>query len=327
MNSTALSIVIPTFGGAGTIRRTVDSALSQADGKINIFVIIDDGCLETEQTLRDLRDPRIEIIRNDRNLGAPASRNIGLSLVKTPYVTFLDSDDFYQGDLLAPLVRAMSDQGADIGFGPSVSLRPGRGYRRLRIPDYRDQQDVFVKWLGRRINVNTASVVWRTDFVRSIGGWDEKVRRNQDGEIALRSMLLGARFALTKEGAGVWVDDRVVERITTRTDNLDSLLYIVDKFLAMQSDFVSDAVRVAACASYCLVIAHLAFSNGKDEVGAKALAKRRSLGFTDYSGDWLYVASAATRILPKRPRLLLWRMFRKSRDLAQAVRYRLGLAG
>ena len=320
MESTEISIVIPSFGGAATVSRATTSALSQAGGRVRAIFVIDDDCGHTRRILESLDDARIGIVSNQRPLGAPASRNVGLGLVDTPFVTFLDVDDFYEGDFLAPLFRTMAEQSSDIGFGPSVSYSPRFSFERYRIPNYRNQEDVFVKWLGRRINVNTAAVVWRTDYIRSIGGWDEKLQRNQDGEIALRSMLLGAGFAQSREGAGVWFDDRSINRITTRTDNLDSLLYIVDKFLEMSSPVVPDPARITACARYCLVIAHLAFSNGQDEVGARALEKRRSLGFADYSGDWRFVASAATRLIPKEPRLAFWSALRKSRDSVKAFR-------
>lgn len=315
----AISIVIPCHGGASTIERTIDSALGQNEGAVRLIVVIDEDCAVTDAILERVCDDRISVIRNRRTLGAPASRNIGLAKVQTPYVTFLDSDDFYLGDLIAPLVRQMAAEAADIGFGPSIWWNSQHGYTHHRIPRFRDQEDVFVKWFGKRVNVNTSAVVWRTDYVRAIGGWDEELHRNQDGDVALRAMLLGARFTQSSSGAGVWTNDRSLTRITTRTDNLDSLIRLVDKFLNMRSAAVPDLARIAACLDYCLVIAHLAYSNAQDAIGDQAMARRRERGVSDHQGDLLHVLSVSTRHLPIGLRMSAWRLIRSARDAVQRI--------
>lgn len=318
-----ISVVIPAFDASATIARAVTSALAQADGRVRTIVVIDDNCRTTENILTAMRDPRIAIERNVCNLGAPKSRNRGLAMTTTPYVTFLDGDDFYHGDFLGPLIRKMQSESADIGFGPSVWWSPQRGIEHVRIPAYRNQEDVFVQWLGRQINVNTASVVWKTDFVRQIKGWDESIGRNQDGEIALRAMLLGAHFAQSQEGAGVWTNDRSLQRITTRTDNLESLLAIVDKLLAIPSKVISHQAKTAACSNYCLMIAHLGYSNDQDEIGDLALAQRLALGVADSSGSRSYRFFTFTRFIPRGPRKLMWKSIRKTRDIIQSAKFRI----
>ncbi len=315
-----ISVVIPAFEASATISRAVTSTLAQAGGRVRAIVVIDDNCRTTENILTALGDPRITIIRNARNLGAPKSRNRGLAIAATPYVAFLDCDDFYHGDFLGPLIRKMQPESADIGFGPSLWWSPQRGIEHVRIPAYRNPEDVFVQWLGWQINVNTASVVWKTDFVRQIKGWDEDIRRNQDGEIALRAMLLGAHVAQSQDGAGVWTNDRSRRRITTRTDNLESLLAIVDKLLAIPSDVIPHQAKTSACSNYCLMIAHLAYSNDQDEIGNLALAQRRALGVAEYSGPLSYRLSTFTRFIPRGPRKLMWKSIRKMRDIFQSAR-------
>lgn len=322
---TDISVVIPSFGGADTIRRAVETSFSQARGNVRVIVVIDDDCDTTEKTLQDMNDARIEILRNERNSGAPVSRNRGLARVTTSFVTFLDCDDFYDGDFLAPLVEAMKAHSADIGFGPSIYWTPQRGYENRRVPTYRDSKDVFVKWLGQRINVNTAAIVWRTDYVREIGGWDEALGRNQDGDIALRAILNGARFAQSSSGAGVYSNEdfRSRFRISTRTDNLSSLLRVVDKFLGSKSNVVPDSARIAACAEYCLVIAHLAYSNAQDVIGDEAMARRQALGFKNHRGDLAHILSVSSRFVPKGPRMAFWRSFRASREFVLRIKSKL----
>jgi glycosyl transferase family 2 len=301
-----ITVVIPAYRALDTICGAIASALTQCEGRVRVVVVIDDGCEATRNIIEDRRDERILVIRNAENLGAPASRNRGLALVATPFVSFLDADDVFEGDLLGPLVGKMRAGKADTGFGPSL-LRTGKGYTRYFVPDYRSREDVFLRWFGGGEHVNTASVVWSADYLRSIGGWDEALRRNQDGELALRAILLGASFAQSSAGAGVWCNRTGSSRISARTDNLSSLLDVVARLDQLPSQFVSRAARREASAAHLYNIALRAYRIGQDEIGDEAMSRRRSLGFPDSDGSPACRAAVALRLLPRGPRTIVWR--------------------
>ena len=301
--SASASVVIPFYRDGDTIVRAVDSALGQNGGQIEVIVVIDDGSLEARDMLERMGDARVRVLVNERNLGAPASRNRGLAEVGTRYVLFLDADDYLIGDLVAPLITKMQAEEAQLGFGRSAQWSAGRGLSYRPQPNYRNHEHVFVEWLAGRQSVNTASVMWSTSYLREIGGWDEALERNQDGELALRAILLGARFTQSSEGWGVWCRDPRREGITRRSDNLASLLNVADKFLAMRSDAVPDDVRVRACAMSLYATAHLAFNRGRDDIGRVALERSRRLGFKGHLGTPLHVAGSSVLGLPRKQKL------------------------
>lgn len=299
-----ITTVIPSFEGAPTIERAVTSALAQNGGRIEVIVVVDGACDETQGILEDFGDPRVKILVNERSVGAPASRNRGLAEVTTPYVSFLDSDDYVEGDLLGPLLERMQSERAQLGFGPSIHLNWGEP-RRLE-PDFRDHEDVFVRWFSGIQNVQTASVGWSTDYLRGIGGWDESIRRNQDGELALRAILLGARFTCSFEGAGVWVNNDSSARITRRTDNLGALIDVIAKFEKMHSEVVSDSARLGACAAQLRRVAKVSYRAGELAVAAEAVAYLRRLGFAQPRVDLERLMAIAMQPLPARHRRAAW---------------------
>jgi len=66
-----------------------------------------------DQTLR----PEYIIVQTDtEKLGAPANRDAGLRRVKTPYVAFLDDDDYFYPDHLETLYNAIQETDADIVY-------------------------------------------------------------------------------------------------------------------------------------------------------------------------------------------------------------------
>jgi hypothetical protein len=165
-----------------------------------------------------------------------------------------------------------------------------------------------VRWLHGIQNVNVHSVAWSTAYLRSIGGWDETVRRNQDGELALRAVLLGARYACSFEGAGVWVNNEGGQKITTRTDNLGALIDVVAKFEIMQSKVVSDEARLGACACQLRRIAMRAYREGELQVAADAMARRRRLGFVDPRLDPEKIIALALKPLSSKKRTAAYRL-------------------
>jgi glycosyltransferase involved in cell wall biosynthesis len=321
-----VTVIIPAYRADRTIGRALDSALGQCGGNINVIVVIDDGSEQVRQLIESRSDPRVRTLMNEMNLGAPASRNRGLTVATTPLVAFLDADDFYEGDLLEPLAKAMEEENTPLGFGPSKYWNERHGYTYSFIPDYRNHEDLFIRWFSGIRSVNTCSVLWASPYLREIGGWDEQIQRNQDGEVALRAILLGAPFSMSAEGAGVWFNDVRIPSITTRTDNLALLLHVVDKFLKMRSDEVSDTARLEGCAGQLHYIAHVAYRVGQDTVGDKAMRLRRSIGYRDQDGVPKYILSVSLRAFPRSLRLFAWRAARSLKDFYLGMRVHAGLA-
>jgi glycosyltransferase involved in cell wall biosynthesis len=305
-SSAPITVVIPAYHASSTIRRAVESALSQNGGGTRVIVVIDGADRETEEDLAAVADERLSWVVNHTNLGAPASRNRGLQLVSSPYVMFLDADDHFEGDLIGPLVARMSAEGAVLGFGPSLQWSPANGYNRLFVPDYRDHEDVFLRWFGGTANVQTAGVAWSSDYLRRIGGWDETIRRNQDGELALRAILLGARFICSEEGAAVWCNDAGSDRITTRTDNLAAMFDVVDKLESIHSSVVGMSTRLEAHSRQLLMIAHMAYRSGEDEVGHEALRRRQAMNAPARGQNARHRLSVFLRFVPRKLRRPLW---------------------
>jgi glycosyltransferase involved in cell wall biosynthesis len=83
------TIVIPTRDRPGLLREAVESALAQTAAGTCVLVV-DDGS-EPPVALPD--DRRLSLARHPRPRGVAAARNLGASLARTRFVTFLDDDD------------------------------------------------------------------------------------------------------------------------------------------------------------------------------------------------------------------------------------------
>ncbi|RQD69369.1 glycosyltransferase family 2 protein [Campylobacter hepaticus] len=91
-----LSIIIPLFNSEIFIKRALQSCIDQTLKDIEIIIIDDKSEDESFKVVLEFakKDKRIRLFKNDSNLGTFASRNLGVLEAKSPFLMFLDSDDF-----------------------------------------------------------------------------------------------------------------------------------------------------------------------------------------------------------------------------------------
>lgn len=100
-----LTIVIPVYQVEKTLNRCIQSIVDQTYTEWK-GILVDDGSPDNCPMLCDQwakKDPRICVI-HQANQGLSAARNTGISHCDTPYITFVDSDDYVAPDTYGPLM-------------------------------------------------------------------------------------------------------------------------------------------------------------------------------------------------------------------------------
>ncbi len=93
MRGPRVSVLMPAYNAAGTIREAIDSALAQTLSDLEVVVVDDGSRDETAQIVASYADPRVRLLRNPKNLGMPATRQRGADAARGEYLAILDSDD------------------------------------------------------------------------------------------------------------------------------------------------------------------------------------------------------------------------------------------
>jgi glycosyltransferase involved in cell wall biosynthesis len=88
---TLVSIIMPTYNRADTIKRAIGSVQKQTFTDWEL-IIVDDGSTDNTAALIEGCDPRLKLIRQG-NQGTAGARNTGLCASSGSYIAFLDSDD------------------------------------------------------------------------------------------------------------------------------------------------------------------------------------------------------------------------------------------
>lgn len=94
MSQPLISVVIPAYNAAKTLKTTVQSVFDQTVQDFEI-IIVDDGSKDnTVEVANSIGDPRVRVI-SQPNGGASAARNTGIEAAIGKYVAFLDADDLW----------------------------------------------------------------------------------------------------------------------------------------------------------------------------------------------------------------------------------------
>jgi glycosyltransferase involved in cell wall biosynthesis len=120
----SVSLLIPCWGCREYIRETIDSALAQDYEPLEILVVEDCGSDGTYEEALRVRDPRLRVVRNERNYGQYGNKNRALGLASGEWVKFLDGDDLLEPQCVTRLVQAARDAGPGVGivFGNFVII-------------------------------------------------------------------------------------------------------------------------------------------------------------------------------------------------------------
>ncbi len=113
-----VTVIMPAYNAAGFIRQAIESVLNQTVSDLELLVIDDGSEDETRQIVEELcsRDCRVHLLINEKNCGAGGTRNRGMDLSKSPYTALLDSDDYWQPQLLEKLICRIEQTGADLAY-------------------------------------------------------------------------------------------------------------------------------------------------------------------------------------------------------------------
>lgn len=175
-----ITVITPTYRRHLYIKNAIDSVLAQTYKEFEM-IIVDDNPVDseerklTENVIRDITDPRVHYVQNEKNLGGAGSRNVAIDLAKGEYIAFLDDDDMYLPDRLKVQVEAMMANEWDVCVMDGATFKYETGEpvseRHQHLWDGMSNDDLIRSHLMYHIS-GTNSFMFRTDFIRKIGGFD-----------------------------------------------------------------------------------------------------------------------------------------------------------
>lgn len=205
-----ISVVIPVYNRAKIFARALESVVRQSYRPLQI-IVIDDGSTEDIASVCELSKQmnnfaEVELIyRRQKNSGAPAARNRGLTEAKGEYVIFWDADAIGESQMLEKMHHALV-QNPNASFAYSNFLF---GKKNMRGKAFSFEA------LKQRNYIMSTSLIRTKDAIL----WDETLKRFQDWDLWLTMAEHGKK--------GVWIDEVLfqVETDGTMSSWLPSFVY------------------------------------------------------------------------------------------------------
>ena len=184
MDPEAISVVIPTFNGGGSLGRAVASALAQSIPPLEIIVV--DDASSDESTAEALRDPRLRVIRHAVRAGPAAARNTGIANARGKWVAFLDSDDEWAPrklELQLATLRSSSSQMQACTTGYTI-VDQRYGTTRTFLPERSHISAEGLLW-GCVLSPGSTLMAARRVF-NEVAMFDERLQRLEDWDWLMR---------------------------------------------------------------------------------------------------------------------------------------------
>lgn len=143
----------------------------------------DDGSYEYIRQFKiKYPEERIIVTREGRK-GASYARNKGLELCDTEYIYFFDSDDDFSIDFFQEMNHVCKKAKEDVIIITTTQCIGNQCKTRA----FRQTGNPAVQILNGMLS--TQSMIFKTDFIRRIGGWNNSLLTWDDWELGIRTLL------------------------------------------------------------------------------------------------------------------------------------------
>lgn len=147
MSGDRVSIITPAYKAAEFVGDAIRSVRIQDHADWEMLIVDDcspdNTCEKVEE--HAAQDPRVRLIRQTRNSGPAAARNLALAQVSGRYVAFLDSDDLWMPGKLLRQLEFMKARDAALSFTAlrRITQDGAQVGRLISVPDRLDYDELL----------------------------------------------------------------------------------------------------------------------------------------------------------------------------------------
>lgn len=200
---TMLTVVIPVFNRAETVKRTLESLERQSWQGFNVILIDNNSTDGTLNTLTDWQRkyPNRTVVLSEKRPGACAARQCGLDAVETDWTLFFDSDDMMLPNHLERIRDQILSTPDAMLIGWDVYISESDNKKSIHSFPTRDMQYNSLFHGG----MATQRYCARTSLFREAGGWNPEIRVWNDIELGARLLSLNPKVVKIKGKPSVCV--------------------------------------------------------------------------------------------------------------------------
>lgn len=223
-----VSIIIPVYNSGKYLSRCLDSLLLQTYNDLELLCVNDGSVDNSLEILKEYaaRDSRIRVYsKQNEGKGAASARNLGLSHAAGKYVMFLDSDDFFEPDMVKEMTAKAERHDADLvicgadRYDQKTQRSMGK-YPHIHLEYAPDEDSFSWKDCPDRVfqigDILAWNKLYKRELLKANHLYFEPVPITDDRLIPILSTVLAQRICVVKKCF-------VHYRVNTGTSQVDSL--------------------------------------------------------------------------------------------------------
>ncbi len=181
-----VTVLMAVYNDAPFLRVAIDSILEQTASGFRFLIVDDASTDESRQIIRSYRDPRIELLALERNVGQTAALNIGLRATSSAWIARMDADDYSAPHRLEEQMRVLRSDSSLRCLGTGIwEFREDPHVQEI-VKTRPESHEQIVEAAMRGSGMIHGTLVIHRESLLEIGGYDERYRYASDRDMVIR---------------------------------------------------------------------------------------------------------------------------------------------
>ena len=230
-----VTVIIPFYKKKKFILKTLNSILNQSFNKFQILIIYDDNNLKDLFFLKKIKNKKIKILINKKNLGAGYSRNVGIRKAKTKYIAFCDADDIWHKHKLKKQIFLMEKNNIEFLHSDYKIMNDNNKI----IGKMRIQKEMTYNRLLKSCDIGLSTVIIKTKCLKK--NLFSKLKTKEDYALWLKLLRNGIKIEGVNQSLVTWRKNSFSLSSNIEQKFLDAfrLYYIYEKFNFIKSLYLT----------------------------------------------------------------------------------------
>ena len=162
-----VDIIMPNFNKGYYLEEAIQSVIKQSHKYWNLYIIDDFSSDTSKKILKNFKkNKKIKIVYLRKNRGPSFCRNLGVSLSKSPFISFLDSDDYWPKNKLSSQLNYMIKKDVSFTYTDYTSFFKDRKKKILKTTNI--QNEFNFKTFVRNSSINTSTMILKKEIIKNI---------------------------------------------------------------------------------------------------------------------------------------------------------------
>ena len=194
-NSDLISVIMSTYNSEETVKKSIESIISQSYQNFELLIIDDASTDSTFKIISSYQAKykNIKIFQNQKNIGLTKSLNILLEKTQGEYIARQDDDDMSINIRLENQLKIIKTKNLDFCTTRAITSPGGRS--RPRFSHYLPQK-VLINYKNPFVH---GTLMIKKNTITEIGGYDENFYYSQDYKLMYDLIKKGYKFKTLRD--------------------------------------------------------------------------------------------------------------------------------